>query len=218
MSNKMKDIRARVFTSSALVIFLLSLIFPEQRLVQAQTTDTLIFDSSNHYLGACGYTDTTTFTLDKELDVSLFQVWYYWNSGEGPLAFTVKKDGADFLSGELTRSSCDPYQTSWCNGDLRVNKPFPTGSYEVKVANARKCAIPGGNGTVRLYGLATITPTIFNTPTIAITQKPTVTNVPLVVQDDCKVDTGGLGIIYPVAAVSALINVGFVMYFIKQRL
>lgn len=211
-----QSIRSIYKLLSIIAFVFITFVFLGKVVIQAQTTDTLIFDSSNHYLGACGYTDTTTFTLDKELDVSLFQVWYYWNSGEGPLAFTVKKDGADFLSGELTRSSCDPYQTSWCNGDLRVNKPFPTGSYEVKVANARKCAIPGGNGTVRLYSLATATPTSTNTPTIVITQKLTVTSAPIFVENGCQVDKGGIDIIYPVAVISGILNIGLIILVVKR--
>ena len=186
-------------------------------LTQAQTTDTLIYDTSNHYLGECGYTDTTTFTLDKDLDVSLFQVWYMWNSGEGPLAFTVKKDEVEFLSGDLTRSSCDPYQTAWCNGDLRVNKVFPIGSYEVKVANSRKCAVPSGNGAVRLYTAQAVTPTGIVTPTTYITQQPTVTVVPTVTDTECEVEKDGINIIYPVAVISGLLNIGFLILIVKRR-
>lgn len=114
--------------------------------------DPQIYDTSDHYLGACGFTDTTTWELENTLNVTTFQIWYKWNAGEEEVAFTLNKDGAEFLTGEVTRSECDPYQTSWCNGNLEVNKKFPQGSYDLKVAAKRQCAIPSGNGTVRLYG------------------------------------------------------------------
>ena len=128
--------------------------------VKAADVQTVIFDTSNHYLGTCSYTDSTTWTLTEDLQVDLFQVWYKWNSGETELAFTVKKDGQDFLSGEVIRSQCDSYQTAWCNGDLKIDNVFPKGLYEAVVANPRQCSIPSGNGTVRLYKVETDSPSI----------------------------------------------------------
>ena len=133
---------------SFLSLMLLSL--PSSKPIYA--ADEMIYDTSDHYLGGCGKTDTTTWTLEEDLSVTTFQIWYYWQSGEGPVGFTLKKDGGDFATGKLTRAQCDPYQTSWCNGDLVINKTFPKGSYVLKLDNKSQCAIPSGNGTVRLYG------------------------------------------------------------------
>lgn len=130
--------------------------------VHAQTTaatETMVFDSSDNYLGACSYTTTATWTQTGEIAVSKFQLWYNWQSGETELPVTVTKDGAAFDSFTATRSSCDPYQTSWCNADYAVNKTFPAGSYTATVANAHVCLKPGGTGVVRLYSLAAATNT-----------------------------------------------------------
>ncbi len=191
--------------------------------VFAQTTDVLLYDTSNNYLGACGFTDTSNFTLTKSLEVSLFQVWYKWNAGEGPLAFTVTKDGTEFLTGNVERAACDPYQTTWCNGNLIVNKAFPTGSYEVKVANTRQCADMSKNGVVRLYGLQTnVTP--ITSPTIQPTTTPTVyitaTAIPttsLLVSTDEKDTCSSNNWVYPVLGLSAIGNIVLLYLILKRK-
>lgn len=136
-----------------IILFLLVLIFyfgisP----VGAQELPPQIFDTSNHYLGGCGFTAKTTWELAESLQVEVFQIWYRWEEGEQEVGFVLNKDGEEFLTGKVMRSQCDPYQKSWCNGDLKVEKVFGPGEYELTVENARVCAIPDGNGTVRLYG------------------------------------------------------------------
>jgi hypothetical protein len=115
-------------------------------------TETQLFDSSNHYLGVCDLTDSSTWTLDKDIYVTTFQIWYSWNSGETTVSFDIKKDGQEFASGEAKKGSCDPYQRQWCNGDYIINTAFPKGTYTAKVSSTRQCKVPGGTGVVRLYG------------------------------------------------------------------
>lgn len=117
-------------------------------------TETLVFDSSDTYLGACSYTATSTWTLDQELTVSKFQIWYYWQANETELPVTVTKDGAAFATFTATRGSCDPYQASWCNADYAINKALPAGTYSTTIPTAYQCLKPGGTGVVRLYSLA----------------------------------------------------------------
>lgn len=142
-----------LLTLFSLIFFLISSLFTPALAVE---TPALLYDSSDHYLGACSLTDKTTWVLEEDLNVSLFQIWYNWEVGETEVTFTLNKDGQEFLSGKVTRTNCDAYQKNWCNGDLGVNKVFPKGSYELKVAQAKQCAIPSGNGTVRLYGEALV--------------------------------------------------------------
>lgn len=132
------------------LISLLPQVMP--RVLAAEEVPVLLFDSSNHYLGACQQTSESTWTLDKDLNVILFQIWYNWLANETELDFTVTKDGQEFLSGTATRTTCDTYQKNWCNADLVVNIPFPAGTYTTKVSNPRQCLVPGGTGAVRLYG------------------------------------------------------------------
>ena len=121
----------------------------------AAAASQMILDTTNNYLGGCALTDTSTWTSDSDMQVARLQVWYSWNTGETTVAYTLKKDGADFSSGTFTRAECDPYQAQWCNGNFDINREFPAGNYELKVANARMCLKPGATGTVRLYGTVT---------------------------------------------------------------
>jgi hypothetical protein len=114
--------------------------------------DAMVFDSTDNYLGGCSRTDASTWTLPTELQVSTFQIWYYWESNERELPVTVLKDGQPFASFTATRGNCDPYQQSWCNADYALNRTMPAGTYTTKIPNARQCLKPGGTGTVRLYG------------------------------------------------------------------
>jgi len=187
--------------------------------VLAQESLTLIYDTSNHYLGTCGLTDKTTWTLEKDLEVKLFQIWYNWDAGETQVGFTLKKDGQAFLAGIATRSQCDPYQKSWCNGDLKVEKTFTEGTYELKVDKRKQCAIPNGNGTVRLYGLETASltpqPTITIIPTIisaAATTVPTIlpSQPPMIQKCSCQW-------CYPAAGFLVLSNLLTLVFLLRKK-
>lgn len=114
--------------------------------------DPMVFDSTDNYLGGCQLTDKSEWTLKENLHVTTFQIWYYWDANETTLPVTVTKDGQEFASFTATRSSCDPYQKSWCNADYALNKDMPAGTYATKIPGAKQCLKPGGTGTVRLYG------------------------------------------------------------------
>ena len=136
------------------ILFLATLAVFVLSIPSARAEDETIFDSTSNYLGSCAYTDTSTWTLDQAMNVTTFQIWYYWQTNETELPITVTKDGAAFDSFTATRGSCDPYQASWCNADYAINKTLPAGTYTTKIANAYQCMKPGGTGTVRLYGTA----------------------------------------------------------------
>jgi hypothetical protein len=117
----------------------------------AMKTETMVFDSTNNYIGACSYTDASEWTLTQDLAISKFQLWYKWQTEETSLPVTVNKDGAVFATFEATRGACDPYQSTWCNADYTISKTFPAGTYTTKIPTAYQCLKPGGTGTVRLY-------------------------------------------------------------------
>lgn len=148
--------------------------------VLAEDQPPMIFDTGKGYLGGCGLTDKTTWTLDEDLEIKLFQIWYNWDANEKEVGITVKKDGEEFLTGTATRSGCDVYQKNWCNGDLKVDKIFPKGDYELTVDKKRQCAIPDGNGTIRLYGTKTnASISEESTITTAPTATPTLVSSPM---------------------------------------
>lgn len=137
-------------------------------------TETMVFDSTDRYLGACQLTDKSEWELKDEIKVSKFEVWYNWSQGETELPVKLFKDGQPFAEFTATRSSCDPYQHQWCNADYEINKTFPAGKYSTTIPNRRQCLKPGGTGAIRLYtndGVTT-TPTVTSTPTQ--TPSPTV--------------------------------------------
>ncbi|MDD5618618.1 MAG: hypothetical protein PHG69_05935 [Candidatus Omnitrophica bacterium] len=114
--------------------------------------DEKVFDSTNSYTGACQQTDKSEWQLTRDLKVSMFRIWYSWNTGETTLPVTVYKDGKEFAKFDAQRGNCDPYQQQWCNADYAINKDFPKGNYSTAIPNARQCLKPGGTGTVLLYG------------------------------------------------------------------
>ncbi len=136
-------------------------------------TDTLVFDSTDNYLGGCQFTNKSSWELSKNVSVSNFQIWYKWDTGETSLPVTVFKNGEKFASFEAKRGGCDPYQTTWCNADYPINTLFPTGSYTTEIPNSRQCLKPGGTGTVRLYATDAASLKATPIPTVAPTVTPT---------------------------------------------
>jgi len=110
-----------------------------------------VFDSTDHYLGACQLTNESSWELKEDLNVSKFEVWYNWNQGETTLPVKVFREGELFAEFTATRGSCDPYQQLWCNADYPINLLFPKGQYTTEIPDARQCLKPGGTGAIRLY-------------------------------------------------------------------
>lgn len=147
-------------------------IAPTQSAPQApQANQTLIFDTTPKYIGACSLTDKAEWALDKDLNVTMVQFWFNWKAGETTLDFTITKDGQEFLKGIAKRTNCDTYQNNWCNADYVTDKTFTQGKYSSKISSTRQCLKPGGTGTVRLYGMENqvqnITPSAEAKPTSA---------------------------------------------------
>ena len=118
------------------------------------TSDSIIFETDPGYIGACDLTDKAEWTLSSPLEISVFQVWYNWGAGESTLAFKLEKDDESFAEGTLVRADCDPYQGNWCNGNIKLDRTFAAGKYELKLPSAKMCLEPGKTGAVRLYGKA----------------------------------------------------------------
>ncbi len=137
----------------AFIVF--AFLFPKQ--ISAE--DSLVLDSTDHYLGACQFTDESNWELESDTKVSVFRMWYKWDTAETELPVTIYHDGNVFAEFTVTRSQCDPYQSQWCNGDYKIDKLFPSGAYSTKIPNARQCLKPGGTGTILLYTNGDVTPT-----------------------------------------------------------
>ncbi len=129
--------------------------------------ETIVFDSTDNYLGGCSYTSTSEWTLSEDVAVTKIQLWYYWQAGETELPVTVTKGGQPFATYTATRGACDPYQTSWCNADYDINKTFPSGTYATSIPTNYQCLKPGSTGTVRLYSETEAVAAATNTNTAA---------------------------------------------------
>ncbi len=147
----------------------------------AQASDTLVFDSTDHYLGACQMTNKSSWELTKDIKVSKFQVWYKWNQGETSLPVTVLKDGEKFASFEAKRGDCDPYQTTWCNADYELDTLMPAATYSTEIPTNRQCLKPNGTGTIRLYSNDSQTAENSPSPTQSPTLPPQPTNTPAII-------------------------------------
>jgi len=190
--------------------------------VLAEEEPPMIFDTGKGYLGGCCLTDKTTWTLDEDLEIKLFQIWYNWDANEREVGFTVKKDGEEFLTGTATRSGCDIYQKNWCNGDLKVDKVFPKGNYELTVDKRKQCSIPDGNGTIRLYGNktdksigkeSTATPGTTETPALTpSTQIQPATTLPATTLQKCPTLR-----CYPIIGVLVLFNIITLFFLFRKR-
>lgn len=118
---------------------------------QTRAAEVQVFDSTDHYLGSCQLTNKAEWQLDKDLDVSKFQLWYRWNEGETTLPVTVYRDGEKFAEFTANRAECDAYQKQWCNANYPINKQFTAGKYSAEIPESRMCLKPGSTGTIRLY-------------------------------------------------------------------
>lgn len=187
----------------------------------AQESEVQIFDSTDHYLGACQQTDKAEWTLDKDLEVTTFQIWYNWLADEKEFDFVLNKDGDEFIAGTVTRTTCDTYQKNWCNGDLKVDRTFPAGEYSLTIDNPRMCLKPGGTGAIRLYGPApepTGEAVVTNSEPIPTTE-PAMTVAPTVMTTagTCPESTTGCAAwLLPALGASGILNLVLIILVLKK--
>ena len=171
------------------IIFSLGILFLSLLFVQkCLAVETLFFDSTDHYLGACQLTNKSEWQLNQKEMVTKFEVWYSWNQGETELPVKLYKDGQLFAEFVTTRGDCDPYQRQWCNADYMINKEFPVGKYSTEISDSRQCLKPGGTGAIRLYKDDDSSTVV---PTIAITQTPTMETEPTTIQSKSVISVCG---------------------------
>jgi len=133
--------------------------------------DTLYFDSTDKYLGACQLTSKSEWDLKEDVNVTKFQVWYNWGQGETSLPVKIFFNGEKFAEFEAKRADCDPYQRQWCNADFQINKLFAKGTYTTEIPTEKQCLKPGGTGAIRLYVDDGATKKVDPTPTTKLETK-----------------------------------------------
>ncbi len=104
------------------------------------------------YLGACGLTQTSTFTLNTASDVSRIRIWYNTNIGSNPLNVKINGPNGFSWSGATTKGGCDTYQKNWCEGIVNLQQILSKGTYTVDIGSRSMCANPSGQTTLLVYG------------------------------------------------------------------
>lgn len=112
-----------------------------------------------NYLGACGYTQSTSFTLAEETNITRIRIWYDTSVGGNTLYATLSgPNGYKSASGKITKGGC---QGRWCEASWNLNQVLKAGTYTLTADSKSVCSNPSGQTTLVLYGCAiqTLTPT-----------------------------------------------------------
>ncbi|MBF0376480.1 MAG: hypothetical protein HQK72_03250 [Desulfamplus sp.] len=143
MKQKIRTHILRLALMLAVVIFAL----PSLSFGSCKTEEIIIH---NEYLGACGYTDISTFTLDKDTYITRIRIWYdSYISGDTLSATLSGPDGYTNSSGEIYKDGC---YGNWCAAMFNINKVLKAGTYTLKADSKSVCSNPSGATTLILYG------------------------------------------------------------------
>lgn len=116
-------------------------------------SDTLLVEVNNP--AACSFTDTATFSLERDVMVTRIRTWYSWDQAEESIPYTLTSGTKTVSSGQLIRKDCDPYQRQWCiAADFSFNKPLEKGDYTLTVPKKKICqnSASGNKGFIFVWG------------------------------------------------------------------
>ena len=84
-------------------------------------------------------------------------LWYNWQAGERGVNYSVSSGRRQVGGGTLTRGSCDPYQSAWCEARDTLGVDLDPGRYRFQLDSARLCQNggSGGAGFIKAWGFAT---------------------------------------------------------------
>lgn len=110
--------------------------------------------ADNWNTAACNFTSEAYLVLQRDTRVDRLELWYSWRKGEGGVPFEIVASNGSIYSGNLMRSSCDPYQGQWCVATDAPRLDLPAGTYAIRASSPRLCqnAGSGGTGFIRAYG------------------------------------------------------------------
>lgn len=102
------------------------------------------------YLGACGYTQSSSFTLTEDKYITRIRIWYDTYMGGNTLSATLSgPDGYNTSSGTINVSGC---YGNWCAAMWDIEQTLKTGTYTLVADNEYVCSNPSGETTLILYG------------------------------------------------------------------
>ncbi|MBF0390980.1 MAG: hypothetical protein HQK71_12850, partial [Desulfamplus sp.] len=102
------------------------------------------------YLGACGHTQTTSFTLDKDTNITKIRIWFD-TSIAGETIFAILS-GPDGYTNSFIKTSDGPCQWSWCEAMWNIDQMLKAGTYTITADSSSICSNPSGQTTLILYG------------------------------------------------------------------
>ncbi len=144
--------RINYFTKCLIVVFVfISLATLQVYAGECQSEDIVL---QYEYLGECGHTDISYFTLNKDTYITKIRVWFDTSTAGG-----IDKDsiflflsGPDVYSDSALISSNGECQGYWCEGIWNINQHLKAGDYELFDETISMCANPSGQTTLKLYG------------------------------------------------------------------
>ena len=103
-----------------------------------------------NYLGGCGYTQSTSFTLAEESYITRIRIWYDTSVGGNTLSATLSgPNGYSSASGIISKNGC---QGNWCEAMWNLNQELKAGNYTLTADSKSVCSNPSGQTTLILYG------------------------------------------------------------------
>ncbi len=104
----------------------------------------------NKYLGVCGYTEKSSFTLEKDTYITRIRIWYDTSIGGDTLSASISgTDGYAKTSGKINKEGC---YDIWCAAMFNINQILKAGTYTVTADSKAVCYNPSGETTLILYG------------------------------------------------------------------
>lgn len=104
----------------------------------------------HHYIGACGHTQTTAFSLDEARHVTKIRIWYDTAVGGDTVSAVLVGDNGYFNeSGIIEKGGC---QWSWCAAFWEIDDRLEPGEYTLMIDSQSICSDPSGATTLVLYG------------------------------------------------------------------
>ncbi|MBF0230345.1 MAG: hypothetical protein HQK63_12280, partial [Desulfamplus sp.] len=146
MKQKIRNLMLRL----ALMLAIVALALPSLSFGSCETEEFIIH---NQYLGACGHTQTTSFTLDKDTNITKIRIWFD-TSIAGNTIFAMLY-GPDGYKNSFIQTTNSPCQGSWCEAMWSINDVLKAGTYELMADSSSICSNPSGQTTLILYGCET---------------------------------------------------------------
>jgi hypothetical protein len=102
------------------------------------------------YLGSCGLTNSTSFTLSHDKTITNIRVWY--NTGVGGSSLAVTLSGPNSYNGSATLPKNSSCQSGWCEANWALGQTLPHGNYTLVANSASICSNPSGLTTLVIRG------------------------------------------------------------------